>query len=632
VEVSVRVQPPRGELTVLPAARDSGAWWFDLPALMPGQYTLWVDGEDLAGNTTSVGPFTVNVTCTDAAPAITSLSAEPVVGHPLSLTLTVVLSNAGPDPLPAGLPVVLHEGFAEIGHLVSTVALAPGESQALSVAWAPADGGDYVVGVTVGGNAALADGPLCAAPATAHFSLPVRDGTLYYGGNLLSLRLNPSNTDVEVAQRGIDGPYTALLGYDGGLAVYDPDRPGESTLTTVDALHGYWVRMPITATLGDEAAGSWRMAGEVLPEDQTLSLASGWNLVGYLPRQPLTVTTALAGMAGQYAGVLGFKRTALSYYPDLDEGYNTLAYMAPGYGYWIDASQALAFAYPTTTVTSTLTLTATRPARARAAGAEYAEWLAGVQPTYAWANFYGELALPGGTPVPTDTIILAVDPQGVICGATMVWEPGMYGLLACYGDDPQTVADEGAQPGDVIELFVSSDGAQPDGQFVGTGLWTGHGERWEVTEGVLPWTDLAIRKQVTPGAAVPGSTITYTLVYTNVGDLLAQGVVISDPLPVELQATGYSASGAAVTPVAGSEAYAWQVEDLSPGQGGVITITAVLSPALASGLVLTNTAIITAPLEGWPEDNVAQAVLPVTVPTGYDWRIWLPLIMRQAPQ
>ncbi|MGD8463961.1 MAG: hypothetical protein PVI09_08840 [Anaerolineae bacterium] len=637
VEVSVQVQPPRGELTVLPAARDGGAWWFDLPALMPGQYTLWVDGEDLAGNTTAAGPFTVDVTCTDAAPAITSLSAEPVAGHPLSLTLTVVLSNAGPDPLPAGLPVVLDEGIAEIGHLVSTVALAPGESQALSVSWAPADGGDYVIGVTVGGNDALADGPFCAAPATAHFSLPVRDLTLYYGGNLLSPRVNPGNTDVEVVQRGIDGPYSVLLGYDGGLLAYDPARPAESTLTTVDALHGYWVQVPmtattwLTATLGDEAAGSWRMAGEVLPEDQALSLASGWNLVGYLPRQPLTLTTALAGMAGQYSAVLGFKRTALSYYPDLDESYSTLGYMAPGYGYWIDASQALAFAYPATSITGTLPLTATREARARADAAHTAEWLAGVQPTYAWANFYGELALPDGTPVPTDTTVLAVDPQGVICGATTVWEPGQFGLLACYGDDPQTAADEGAQPGDVIQLFVSSDGAQPDGQFIGTGVWTGHGNRWQVTEGALPRTDLAISKQVTPGAALPGSTITYTLVYTNVGDLIVQGAVISDPLPVELQPTGYSASGAALTPVAGSETFAWQVEDLSPGQGGVITVTAVLSPALTSPMVLTNTAIITAPLEGWPGDNVAEAALQVSLPLPYHWRIWLPVITRGEP-
>ena len=69
-------------------------------------------------------------------------------------------------------------------------------------------------------------------------------------------------------------------------------------------------------------------------------------------------------------------------------------------------------------------------------------------------NFYGKLALPDGTAVPTGTVVLAVDPQGVICGATATWEVGQYGLLACYGDDPDTAVDEGAVPGDAIRLVV----------------------------------------------------------------------------------------------------------------------------------------------------------------------------------
>jgi hypothetical protein len=100
-------------------------------------------------------------------------------------------------------------------------------------------------------------------------------------------------------------------------------------------------------------------------------------------------------------------------------------------------------------------------------------------------------------------------------------------------------------------------------------------------------------------------------------------------LPVELEVTGYSSWGATVTPVPGSEGLAWQVEDLRPGEGGVITVTAILSPALTSALVLTNTAIITAPLEGWPGDNRSEAAVQVVLPTPYHWRIWLPLIMRE---
>ena len=621
VEVSVRVQAPHGDLTRLAAARGGSAWWFDLPALTPGLYTLWVDAQDLAGNATTAGPFSVDVTCTNAAPLVTSLSAEPVAGWPLFLTLTIVLSNAGPDPLPAGLPVALGEGTNEIGYLVSTLPLAPGESQALSLPWAPTAAGDYAIGVTAGKNAVLPNGPLCAAPPTAYFSLPVRDGTLYYGGNLISPRVNPANPDVQVVQRGIDGPYSLLLGYDGGLLAYYPDRPQDSTLTTVDALHGYWVQVPITATtwpsatISDESAATWRMAGEVLPEDQSLALASGWNLAAYLPQQPLSVTTALEGIAGQYGAVLGFDRTALSYYPDVDDSYNTLSYMAPGYGYWISATQALSFAYPTTNLTNTLPVTATRTARARLSGARYAEWLASVQPTYEWANFYGPVSLPDGTPIPTGTVILAVDPQGAICGATAVRQPGQFGLLACYGDDPDTVADEGALPGDTIRLFVSTDSMNPDGEFIGEGVWLAHGSRWLVGPPPTPQPDLAITKYVTPEAALPGSTITYTIAYTNAGDLTARGVVFTDVLPTEILSAGFAYWGAPITPTAGSPAFSWEVADLAPGDGGGIVVTGVVSPGLTGPLAITNTAIITAPLEARPEDNLAEAVLQVIPPS-----------------
>ncbi len=65
--------------------------------------------------------------------------------------------------------------------------------------------------------------------------------------------------------------------------------------------------------------------------------------------------------------------------------------------------------------------------------------------------------------------MLALDPDGVVCGATVITTEGQYGLLACYGDDPTTPEDEGAQPGDTIQLVV-------DGQVLGGGTWTERGD------------------------------------------------------------------------------------------------------------------------------------------------------------
>jgi hypothetical protein len=315
----------------------------------------------------------------------------------------------------------------------------------------------------------------------------VRDLPLYMAWNLISPPVNPSSTDVRVVQRGVNGAYTAILGYDGGPLAYYPDRPQESTLNTVNALHGYWIKtvappnVPPEDLQGDEQVAAWRMAGDLLPEDQQLSLASGWNLIGYLARRPLTVTAALQGISGRYGAVLGFERTALSYYPDLDPSYNTLYRMAPGHGYWIHASEALTLSYPLSVVTETVTFTPSLEVEEWQAQIRLTEWEAGVQPTVEWMNFYGKATLPDGTGVPTGTVVLAVDPQGVICGATVVREPGQHGLLGCYRDDPATDTDEGAVPGDTIRLVVAEGTPpQPGALVIGEGTWTAHGARQQV--------------------------------------------------------------------------------------------------------------------------------------------------------
>ena len=91
-------------------------------------------------------------------------------------------------------------------------------------------------------------------------------------------------------------------------------------------------------------------------------------------------------------------------------------------------------------------------------------------PTHTWVNFYGSAYLPDGTPLPVETTVRALDPDGVVCGATVIHTARQYGLLACYGDDPTTSEDEGAQPGDTIQLVV-------DGQVLGVGTWTARGDR-----------------------------------------------------------------------------------------------------------------------------------------------------------
>ncbi len=72
---------------------------------------------------------------------------------------------------------------------------------------------------------------------------------------------------------------------------------------------------------------------------------------------------------------------------------------------------------------------------------------------YGTATFQGEPVKPGD-------VILAFDPDGVLCGVFYVQTEGQYGFLHVYGDDPTTPEDEGCDLYDPITLLVNEYPAQ----------------------------------------------------------------------------------------------------------------------------------------------------------------------------
>jgi uncharacterized repeat protein (TIGR01451 family) len=132
--------------------------------------------------------------------------------------------------------------------------------------------------------------------------------------------------------------------------------------------------------------------------------------------------------------------------------------------------------------------------------------------------------------------------------------------------------------------------------------------------------DLGIAKTVAPSGTVGiGDWVTFTLVYTNAGPATASNVFITDVVPSNFTNVGYTASGAVINPT-GTISYTWQVADLLPGEGGVITITAQVS-STAGGSV-TNEALIA----GWPDRNASNDQAEVTVEMGAI--VYLPLVLR----
>jgi uncharacterized repeat protein (TIGR01451 family) len=144
--------------------------------------------------------------------------------------------------------------------------------------------------------------------------------------------------------------------------------------------------------------------------------------------------------------------------------------------------------------------------------------------------------------------------------------------------------------------------------------------------------DVAILKAVSaPGTGLaqrvlvgPGNLITYTIAFLNNGPQTASGVAISDAIPVSVTQVLWSASGANVVLREGT-AYAWDVDDLAPGEGGIITITGRLSDALPPGHVFTNTAAIASAGDTQLQDNTSAAWVVIAVS---DYRVCLPLVLR----
>ncbi len=129
-------------------------------------------------------------------------------------------------------------------------------------------------------------------------------------------------------------------------------------------------------------------------------------------------------------------------------------------------------------------------------------------------------------------------------------------------------------------------------------------------------SDLALTKTVSPLVALPaaaGQVITYTLTFSNTGGGPASEVVLTDLVPVTLTDVSVTHSGAAIT-ATGSVFFTWQVQDLAPGQGGVITLTGRVSSTLAAPTSFTNTASITGTGDLVPTNNSAEAGVTVEVP------------------
>jgi hypothetical protein len=101
-------------------------------------------------------------------------------------------------------------------------------------------------------------------------------------------------------------------------------------------------------------------------------------------------------------------------------------------------------------------------------------YIRSVEPTNRWVNFYSLQSTLDGQSLPVGAVITALDPDGVVCGEFLVTQAGRYGLMPVYGDDPYSLTDEGAVPGDLLEFRINGIKASVTGP--DEALWTTMGD------------------------------------------------------------------------------------------------------------------------------------------------------------
>jgi hypothetical protein len=173
-------------------------------------------------------------------------------------------------------------------------------------------------------------------PLTETFSL-----LLAPGWNLVSIPLHPENTTIAHILASIADSYDLVYAYDGCNATsswrkYDPYAPPfANSLTDLDEMVGFWVHMTITDTL--------TVTGTV-PGTTTISMCTGWNLVGYPSLQTKPIDGALASITGQYDIIYAFEILDMTdpwkkFDPYAPPFASDLTEMKAGQGYWVKVNQ-----------------------------------------------------------------------------------------------------------------------------------------------------------------------------------------------------------------------------------------------------------------------------------------------------
>jgi len=156
------------------------------------------------------------------------------------------------------------------------------------------------------------------------------------GWNLISLYLQPINADCASVLSSVEGKYDSIWTYDAAARQWRRYVVGAlsplNDLNELEACVGYWIMMNQPGTLVVQGT----------PTATTISLKTGWNLVGYNSQTPMPIEDYLYTIEGGRNAILTYDPEAgqwLRYDTNAPAFLNSLQYLEPGAGYWIETQQ-----------------------------------------------------------------------------------------------------------------------------------------------------------------------------------------------------------------------------------------------------------------------------------------------------
>jgi uncharacterized repeat protein (TIGR01451 family) len=211
--------------------------------------------------------------------------------------------------------------------------------------------------------------------------------------------------------------------------------------------------------------------------------------------------------------------------------------------------------------------------------------------------------------VPANTVFVSATNGGTLSGATITWNLG-------------TLAAGGAGSAQVVVRVVSP---LANGTTITSGACSIDSAQTSavpgasITTAVASSPALGVGATATPDPVEAGSNITYTVSYSNGGNAVSTGTVLSATLPVNTTFVSASNGG-----IVGSGTVNWSLGTLATGVGGSVQFVARVVPALPNGTLIT---LATYTIDSGQTTPVAGPAVTTTVSSSPD----LTLTIADAP-